>query len=180
MKSSIQNGFTLIELMIVVAIIGVLAAVAIPMYGDYVARAQASEAMSLVAGLRTPLVEAYTNNQSWDIASLSAVTSGKYVSSIMDCNASGLAGCVAGVRPVPAQNGTTLIEATFKTTGVSNLIAGKSLHMLYNTFTGAWSCANGDGYNNLGQIPTVTSVALIGRPASKLPDNVIPKTCINM
>jgi hypothetical protein len=63
---------------------------------------------------------------------------------------------------------------------VSSKIAGKSLHMLYNTLTGDWSCANGDGSNNFGQIPTVTSVALVGQPASKLPDNIIPKSCINM
>ena len=45
----LQKGFTLIELMIVVAIIGILAAVAIPAYGDYTARAQAAEAMSLLS-----------------------------------------------------------------------------------------------------------------------------------
>lgn len=55
MKKQIQQGFTLIELMIVVAIIGILAAVAIPAYQDYTAKAQAAEMYSLMAGLKTPL-----------------------------------------------------------------------------------------------------------------------------
>lgn len=57
MKKQIQQGFTLIELMIVVAIIGILAAVAIPAYQDYTAKAQAAEMYSLMAGLKTPLLE---------------------------------------------------------------------------------------------------------------------------
>ena len=62
MMKNIQKGFTLIELMIVVAIIGILAAVAIPAYGDYTARAQAAEAFTLMDGLKTPLTELYTSN----------------------------------------------------------------------------------------------------------------------
>lgn len=52
-----QQGFTLIELMIVVAIIGILAAIAIPAYQSYVAKAQSSEAFMLMGGAKTPLVE---------------------------------------------------------------------------------------------------------------------------
>jgi type IV pilus assembly protein PilA len=55
-----QGGFTLIELMIVVAIIGILAAIALPAYQDYTGRSQLSEAISMAAGAKTNIAEAYS------------------------------------------------------------------------------------------------------------------------
>ena len=65
MNKSVQKGFTLIELMIVIAIIGILAAIAIPAYQDYTIRAQASEGLSLMDGLKTPIAEYYSNTGDW-------------------------------------------------------------------------------------------------------------------
>ena len=61
----VQQGFTLIELMIVVAIIGILAAVALPAYNDYTTRAQVSEAVELGAGLKTPLYDYGVDKSAW-------------------------------------------------------------------------------------------------------------------
>lgn len=159
---NLQNGFTLIELMIVVAIIGILAAVAIPAYGDYTARAQAAEAMTLLDGLKTPMTEAYTNDGSWLIANISAVKAGKYVSAIT------------------ADGTRSTLTATFKTTGVSSKIGGKSVHMNYNNISGSWYCANGDEVAEpLTNATTSTDTAKPStNAASLMPTNLISKSCL--
>ena len=82
---TIQKGFTLIELMIVVAIIGILAAVALPAYQDYTVRAKVSEALIAASAARTAVSEVYANVGAMlpSAASMNVQTqASKYVASI--------------------------------------------------------------------------------------------------
>src|ERR1700733_2705553 len=95
MFKQVQKGFTLIELMIVVAIIGILAAIAIPAYQDYTIRAKVTEGLNLADSAKTSVAEGFESNGIPGVASASTswaagFTSSKYVSGITINAANGL------------------------------------------------------------------------------------------
>lgn len=121
-----QQGFTLIELMIVVAIIGILAAIAIPQYNDYTARAQLSEAVTLAGGMKTPIAENYAqNNANTSCVAPGAITTGKYVQSVT----------------LTAAADSCAVAALMKS-GIAAKAAGKTVTMTYTPSTGSWACTS--------------------------------------
>ncbi|HEX5313453.1 MAG TPA: pilin [Gammaproteobacteria bacterium] len=121
-----QGGFTLIELMIVVAIIAILAAIAIPLYLNYTTRAQATGAVSLTSGVKAGVVEYYNSNGDWPTSNAAAGAAssvsvvGKYVSKVQVNGPKGgritATFCNNGTGVVTT-NGTITCEANKKLNG---------------------------------------------------------------
>ncbi|HFC8859271.1 TPA: pilin [Neisseria meningitidis] len=142
--NTLQKGFTLIELMIVIAIVGILAAVALPAYQDYTARAQVSEAILLAEGQKSAVTEYYLNHGIWPannsdagVASSASDIKGKYV------------------KEVEVKNG--VVTATMASSNVNNEIKDKKLSLWAKRQDGSvkWFCgqpvtraANANGANN--------------------------------
>lgn len=132
---AIQKGFTLIELMIVIAIVGILAAVALPAYQDYTARAQMSEALTLAEGQKAAVVEYYSDNGTFPATNTSAgiapasTIEGKYVQKV----------------EVNGDATSAVITSTMKSSGVNKDIQGKTLLLQGTQNSGSfeWTCVKG-------------------------------------
>ena len=176
---NIQKGFTLIELMIVVAIIGILAAVAIPAYQDYTVRAKVSEAVLAGDALKAQVSEAFQTdgmpgvlafaNGYNGVASLTATS--KYVASAAVNGATGgvtitLAAAATSGLPVDAA-GTTLVLTPYAAP-----VGGGAKVALATTSVGTidWACA---GLTN----GTATTRGLAGAPLGTLPAKYAPAEC---
>jgi type IV pilus assembly protein PilA len=129
----VQQGFTLIELMIVVAIIGILAAIAIPAYSDYTKKAQASEAFSLLDGLKSVAGEYFHENASFvDFAiPASANKDGKYVTGIAVTEAAAAKLTLTATIGNGANAGKTVVLETIN--GADFTCTGGSLETAYRS-----------------------------------------------
>jgi type IV pilus assembly protein PilA len=134
-----QKGFTLIELMIVVAIIGILAAIAIPAYQDYTARSQLSEGVSLAGGLKTQIADSLQAGSCVSTVSAENTIVGKYGTAV-------ITGTPNSATSANAANGCLVTYTVITGTGVSNKISGKilQLEMLVNGSYKAGGTTNAD------------------------------------
>lgn len=147
MLRKLQKGFTLIELMIVVAIIGILAAVALPAYQDYITRAQVAEAVELAGGLKSPLSEFGADKGTWPtlVAPTASAGSGELNATIMG-KYSSIQTSVGGAYPIGSVTARMY----------AGKASGGTLTLATNNGGSTWACgtATVDGVTGASSIAT--------------------------
>ncbi|HFC7616161.1 TPA: pilin [Neisseria meningitidis] len=160
--NTLQKGFTLIELMIVIAIVGILAAVALPAYQDYTARAQVSEAILLAEGQKSAVTEYYLNHGIWPannsdagVASASDIK-GKYV------------------EKVEVKNG--VVTAEMASSNVNKEIQGRKLSLWAKRQNGSvkWFCGQPVERNAKATADAITAA---NGTDKKIDTKHLPSTC---
>lgn len=163
MRKSIQKGFTLIELMIVVAIIGILAAIAIPAYQDYTIRAQVTEGLSLAGGVQTAIADYYAQHGTFPSAGVTTTGTGGLAM------AAAPTGKYATVNTVDATGG---IQITFSGAQANATLAANPKLAL-----NAATTANGDIVWVCGSAATPSGATVSGTATTNVLAKYLPATC---